>query len=113
MEDIGTLTRFIVLALIQLIIIIASFKYYTREKNSIGKLLFWGSLLVLIGYIANSFSFLIFRSIEFDPFIYGLIFGSFRIVSFIGFICFAIGFHKLIKNSKSDITKDLDDLGKN
>lgn len=111
MEVLATLIRYIVTTFILFIIIIPSLKYYKREKNSIGKLLFFGSLLIFIYYTIDSFSLLIIR-FEFDSFLYGLIFGSLRIIFFIGFVCFAIGFYKLMKSINSKTKNELDEIGK-
>jgi len=112
MEEIAVSFRPIMYSLAQLIVVIASSRYLAKEKNQISKLLFYGSLFVLISHILNSLSFYIIKFVEFDAFTYGLIFGGINLVYLVGFICFAIGFYNLIKKLLNRRVNELDSIGK-
>lgn len=110
MEDISAAFQPIIYSLAQLIVVIASSRYLAREKNYISKLLFYGSLFVLISYIMNSLSFYMIKFVDFDSFPYELIFGGINLVSIVGVVCFAIGFYNLIKKSLNNRVNELNNI---
>lgn len=116
MDELTTFMRFVVFAIPEAIVIIACYRYLKASKGSDAKLLFFGSTLAFLAFIARFFSFYLFSIEDFDPMFYGLIGGSINLIGLAGAFLFAFGFLKLVKkhlkNFNSTTHDELNDIGK-
>ncbi len=101
----------------ELIILIACYKYYSKSRTTDSKLLFFGCLTSLVGYIFQTIYFHDWLSPEINNlYLSGIISTVTGVFMFLGALFFSIGFYLFVKRvlvSQKNLDENgIDHLGK-